>query len=152
MYAYCERQFGGWFALRKVHGDVLASQSRDTPRRDAGRQGVRLEVPPQRRSLEKHLRRREPLRRDDADVSRVQRSGAGDGPAHVRGDGSEDARAVEPALPVERRGWLPVWGEDYYSNMVLWAVPMALRGESIAQFARGGLLPAMLRAARKEAA
>ena len=30
---------------------------------------------------------------------------------------------------------LPVWGEDYYSNMVIWALPMALGRQSIAEFA-----------------
>ncbi len=35
---------------------------------------------------------------------------------------------------------LPVWGEDYYSNMVIWALPMALAGQSIAEFAGGELV------------
>ena len=35
---------------------------------------------------------------------------------------------------------LPVWGEDYYSNMVIWALPMACANQSIAEFARGELV------------
>ncbi len=35
---------------------------------------------------------------------------------------------------------LPVWGEDYYSDMAIWALPMALRQQSIAEFARGDFL------------
>lgn len=33
---------------------------------------------------------------------------------------------------------LPVWGDDYYSNMVIWALPMALANQDIAQFAGSG--------------
>ena len=29
---------------------------------------------------------------------------------------------------------LPVWGEDYYSNMVIWALPMACANQNIAEF------------------
>ena len=54
---------------------------------------------------------------------------------------------VQP--PPNEPDWLPVWGEDYYSNMVLWAVPMALGGESIADFTRSGLVEKMIRAAGK---
>ena len=35
---------------------------------------------------------------------------------------------------------LPVWGEDYYSNMVIWALPMALGRKDIAQFTVDGEL------------
>ena len=35
---------------------------------------------------------------------------------------------------------LPVWGEDYYSNMVIWALPMACYGQNIAEFARSDLV------------
>ncbi len=31
---------------------------------------------------------------------------------------------------------LPVWGEDYYSNMVIWALPMAYYNQNIAEFAQ----------------
>jgi uncharacterized protein (DUF608 family) len=43
---------------------------------------------------------------------------------------------------------LPLWGDDYYSNLAIWAVPMALRGESVREFSKAGLLPDMLNAAR----
>ena len=36
---------------------------------------------------------------------------------------------------------LPVWDDDHYSDMVIWAVPMALAGQSIENFSEaGGLL------------
>ncbi len=42
---------------------------------------------------------------------------------------------------------LPVWGDDYYSNLVIWALPMALGGKSIAQFVRpAGLVDRMIQA------
>ena len=42
---------------------------------------------------------------------------------------------------------LPVWGDDYYSNLVIWALPMALAGESVAQFVRpAGLVDRMIQA------
>lgn len=34
---------------------------------------------------------------------------------------------------------LPQWGDDYYSNMVVWALPMALNQQSIDQFASSWL-------------
>lgn len=41
---------------------------------------------------------------------------------------------------------LPEWGSDYYSNMVIWALPMALQRQDIATFsASGGLLDRILR-------
>lgn len=30
----------------------------------------------------------------------------------------------------------PVWGSDYYSNMVLWAVPIAMAGDDLGKFAK----------------
>ena len=42
---------------------------------------------------------------------------------------------------------LPLWGDDYYSNLVIWAVPMALRRQSVKQFANAGLVTDMIRAA-----
>ena len=39
---------------------------------------------------------------------------------------------------------LPIWGADYYSNMVIWAVPMALDGQDIRTFCAGGGLVARL--------
>ena len=35
---------------------------------------------------------------------------------------------------------LPVWGEDYYSNMVIWALPMAVCNLDIEQFTRSDLV------------
>ena len=35
---------------------------------------------------------------------------------------------------------LPVWGDDYYSNLVIWALPMALAGEGIGEFVQEGKL------------
>lgn len=32
---------------------------------------------------------------------------------------------------------LPVWGDDYYSNMAIWALPMALSGQDVGAFADG---------------
>ena len=43
---------------------------------------------------------------------------------------------------------LPLWGDDYYSNLAIWAVPMAVRGESVADFSKSGLIANILRAAR----
>lgn len=37
----------------------------------------------------------------------------------------------------------PVWGEDYYSNMVVWAIPMALAQQGIAEFTRTPFMRAM---------
>jgi uncharacterized protein (DUF608 family) len=34
----------------------------------------------------------------------------------------------------------PIWGNDYYSNMITWAVPMALGGQNIAEYALGSLI------------
>ena len=35
---------------------------------------------------------------------------------------------------------LPVWGEDYYSDMVIWALPMACYNQNIAEFAHSELI------------
>ena len=43
---------------------------------------------------------------------------------------------------------LPVWGEDYYSNMVIWALPMALAGQDIAGFVQGELISEVTAASR----
>lgn len=74
--------------------------------------------------------------------------------------GLEIARRIYEALALKSRSpWnqrclidsqsgLPVWGHDYYSNMVIWAVPMALAGEGVEQFTtQGGLVQRMLAAA-----
>jgi uncharacterized protein (DUF608 family) len=42
---------------------------------------------------------------------------------------------------------LPLWGDDYYSNVIIWAVPMALEGMSVKEFASTGLVEAMMKAA-----
>ncbi len=82
---------------------------------------------------------------------------------HGRADtGLEIARRVYEALALKTASpWnqrclidadsgLPVWGDDYYSDMVIWAVPMALAGQSVGDFAEGGgLLDRMLEAARQ---
>lgn len=41
---------------------------------------------------------------------------------------------------------LPLWGDDYYSNLAMWALPMALESQSAGEFARGPLISAILRA------
>ena len=38
---------------------------------------------------------------------------------------------------------LPVWGEDYYSNMVIWSLPMACANQDIAEFAQSELVREM---------
>ncbi|MCL5274137.1 MAG: GH116 family glycosyl hydrolase, partial [Chloroflexi bacterium] len=76
--------------------------------------------------------------------------------------GVEIARRIYEAIAIKTRSpWnqrclissetgLPVWGDDYYSNLVIWAVPMALAGQGIGQFsAAGGLVDRMIRAAEK---
>jgi uncharacterized protein (DUF608 family) len=81
---------------------------------------------------------------------------------HDRQDvGLEIARRLYEALAVKTRSpWnqrcllngetgLPQWGDDYYSNLVIWALPMALAGESIRPFAEKGLVKRMLSAARR---
>jgi uncharacterized protein (DUF608 family) len=34
---------------------------------------------------------------------------------------------------------LPLWGDDYYSNMAIWAVPMAVEQSSVERFTRAGI-------------
>lgn len=75
--------------------------------------------------------------------------------------GLEIARRMYEALAVKTRApWnqrclisgasgLPVWGDDYYSNMAIWGVPMAMKGESIGRFTQAGLVPRILAAAGK---
>jgi non-lysosomal glucosylceramidase len=44
----------------------------------------------------------------------------------------------------------PVWGSDYYSNLVIWAFPMALKGETIQTFSSAeSLIGKILQAGRK---
>jgi hypothetical protein len=39
----------------------------------------------------------------------------------------------------------PAWGNDYYSNLVVWALPMARQRIGIAEFCRsGGLIAKMM--------
>jgi hypothetical protein len=79
---------------------------------------------------------------------------------HGRQDaGLEASRAMYEVMAIKTRSpWnqrcllygdtgLPLWGDDYYSNLVMWAVPMALKHESVGDFVRAGLVPDMLRAA-----
>ncbi len=41
---------------------------------------------------------------------------------------------------------LPVWGDDYYSNMAVWAVPMAMAGQGIQEFTEAeGVASRMMR-------
>lgn len=48
---------------------------------------------------------------------------------------------------ISGRDGAPSWGSDYYSNLVIWALPMALAGQDIAAFAAsGGLLDRLLTA------
>jgi uncharacterized protein (DUF608 family) len=44
---------------------------------------------------------------------------------------------------------LPQWGEDYYSDLVIWAFPMGLTGQSVGEFAQNGLVKSMIRAAKQ---
>ena len=72
-------------------------------------------------------------------------------------EGIEIARRIYEALALRHRmPWdhyciidpsdgHPIWGSDYYSNLVIWAMPMALAGQDISQFAApGGLLTRLL--------
>ncbi|MEO7143521.1 MAG: GH116 family glycosyl hydrolase [Bryobacteraceae bacterium] len=75
-----------------------------------------------------------------------------------RGAGVEIARRLVEAMSLRARApWnqrcllygetgLPCWGDDYYSNMALWAFPMALAGESIESFTHSGLAARVIRA------
>lgn len=74
--------------------------------------------------------------------------------------GLEIARRLYRAMAIKTRSpWnqrcllsgetgLPLWGEDYYSNLVIWAVPMALDGMSVKEFAKSGLVKGMLSVVR----
>ncbi|HEY3342484.1 MAG TPA: GH116 family glycosyl hydrolase, partial [Anaerolineae bacterium] len=77
--------------------------------------------------------------------------------------GLEIARRIYEAIALKSRSpWnqrclissesgLPVWGDDYYSNLVIWSLPMALAGEDIQQFVQPGtLVDRMIRAAGEE--
>lgn len=82
---------------------------------------------------------------------------------HRRDDvGLEIARRLYEAIALKSRSpWnqrclissetgLPVWGDDYYSNLVIWALPMALAHVGIGEFtADGGLVDRMIRAAQR---
>jgi non-lysosomal glucosylceramidase len=76
--------------------------------------------------------------------------------------GLEIARRIYEAIALKARSpWnqrclisaetgLPVWGDDYYSNLVIWAAPMALAKMSIAEFTQPGqLIERMIRASKK---
>ena len=46
---------------------------------------------------------------------------------------------------------MPLWGDDYYSNMVIWAMPMAMAGQGIRKFtAETGLVDRMIMAAKND--
>lgn len=47
---------------------------------------------------------------------------------------------------------LPLWGDDYYSNLLMCAVPMALGRETVDQFANSGLVKNMIDAASRQEA
>jgi non-lysosomal glucosylceramidase len=77
--------------------------------------------------------------------------------------GAEIARRIYEAIALKTRSpWnqrclissetgLPVWGHDYYSDMVIWTVPMALAGQSVSEFvAAGGLVDRMITASQRE--
>jgi uncharacterized protein (DUF608 family) len=78
---------------------------------------------------------------------------------HGRRDtGLEIARRLYETLAVKTRSpWnqrcllygssgLPLWGDDYYSNLAIWALPMAHEAQSAGEFARGALVSGILRA------
>ncbi len=80
---------------------------------------------------------------------------------HGRRDvGLEITRRLYEALAVKARSpWnqrcllngetgLPQWGDDYYSNLIVWAVPMALRGQALGDFAHTGLPKRLISAAK----
>ncbi|HIJ66525.1 MAG TPA: hypothetical protein HPP77_11315 [Candidatus Hydrogenedentes bacterium] len=62
-----------------------------------------------------------------------------------------EAIALKSASPWNQRcllngkTGLPLWGDDYYSNLVVWAVPMALARQGIQAFTKGeGLVTRMM--------
>ncbi len=80
-----------------------------------------------------------------------------------RDTGLEIARRLYDAVAIKNRSpWnqrcllsgetgMPQWGTDYYSNFVIWALPMALAGESVEQFAKTGLVKKMTSSAKEHA-
>ncbi len=81
-----------------------------------------------------------------------------------RDTGLEIARRLYETMAVKTRSpWnqrcllngetgLPLWGDDYYSNLAMWVVPMALDGKTVGQFASSGLVKNMIDAASREKA
>ena len=80
---------------------------------------------------------------------------------HGRRDvGLEIARRLYEAVAVKTRSpWnqrcllngetgLPQWGDDYYSDLIVWALPMALRGQAIGDFVQTGLPKNLINAAK----
>jgi hypothetical protein len=50
---------------------------------------------------------------------------------------------------IRRDNGAPAWGNDYYSNLVVWALPMAHLRVGIAEFAgAGGMIDMMMNAVR----
>jgi uncharacterized protein (DUF608 family) len=45
---------------------------------------------------------------------------------------------------------MPIWGEDFYSNLIVWALPMALQQMSVEEFTNSGLVKNMISAAAAE--
>lgn len=43
---------------------------------------------------------------------------------------------------------MPQWGEDYYSNLVIWALPMALTGQPLDKFVKASLIEQMINSAK----
>jgi len=81
---------------------------------------------------------------------------------HRQDTGLEIAKRLYEAVAIKTRSpWnqrclissytgLPVWGDDYYSNLIIWALPMALAGQSVGQFShQGSLVQQMITAANK---
>lgn len=76
-----------------------------------------------------------------------------------RDTGLEIARRLAEAVSVRARApWnqrcllygetgMPCWGDDYYSNMAMWTVPMALDQENIESFTHTGLAARVVKAA-----
>jgi hypothetical protein len=83
--------------------------------------------------------------------------------SHDRRDtGLEISRRLYEAIAIKSRSpWnqrcplngetgLLQWGDDYYSILVIWAVPMVLAGKSVGEFTQTGLVKSMMSAAAKE--
>jgi uncharacterized protein (DUF608 family) len=64
-----------------------------------------------------------------------------------------DALAIKTRAPWNQRclingqTGLPQWGDDYYSNLAIWTLPMALERQSVGEFTRTGLVSKILAAA-----